>query len=64
MNPSLPAADLMNSDDSIFSADSGEHQEFVADRDPRLASTRSPVLFRKTLQDPFRQFTDTPDRRV
>jgi len=54
----------MNSDDSIFSADSGEHQEFVADRDPRLASTRSPVLFRKTLQDPFRQFTDTPDRRV
>ncbi len=28
MNPSLPAADLMNSDVSIFSADSGAHPEF------------------------------------
>jgi hypothetical protein len=41
MKPSLPAADLMNSDDSIFSADSGEHQEFVAGRDPQIAGTRS-----------------------
>ena len=56
MKPSLPAADLMNSDFSIFSADSGAHQEFAADRDPTLAATRSPVLSCKPLHEPFREF--------
>jgi hypothetical protein len=41
MNPSLPAADLMNSDDSIFSADSGAHLEFSLQ--PRNGRRRSPV---------------------
>ena len=55
MKPSLPAADLMNSDFSIFSADSGAHQEFAADRDPTLAADWLPAQVHRRLQELFRR---------
>jgi hypothetical protein len=54
-NPSLPAADLMNSDFSIFSADSGAHREFAAVREPPLAGTRRTSPVDQRLQEPFRR---------
>jgi len=54
MKPSLPAADLMNSDFSIFSADSGAHREFAAERDPPLPGTRRPAPVHQRLQELFR----------